>query len=72
MDDTIVQGNLHQEQAEWLMKEHKKQQQAIQRMYDEEISQQRIVLEEKLARRKALAQMSVSLCSRHGLLENDS
>ncbi|XP_041369582.1 limbin-like [Gigantopelta aegis] len=60
LDDTVAQGQLRQEQAEWLMKEHKRQQEAIHRMYDEEISQQRIVLEEKLARRKALAQMSES------------
>lgn len=58
--DVITNGKLNEEQAEWLMKEHKKQQEAVHRMYDEEISRQRMSLEEKLARRIALAQASVS------------
>lgn len=62
MSEVITQGQLHAEQADWLMKEHKKQQDSVHRMYDEEISRQRMVLEEKLARRRALAQASVSVC----------
>ena len=62
MSEVITQGQLHAEQADWLMKEHKKQQDGVHRMYDEEISRQRMVLEEKLARRRALAQASVSVC----------
>ena len=62
MSEAISQGRLQTEQAEWLMKEHKKQQEAVHRMYDEEISRQRMMLEEKLARRRALAQASVSVC----------
>lgn len=63
MTEVINQGQLHAEQADWLIKEHKRQQEAVHRMYDEEISRQRMVLEEKLARRRALAQASVStLC----------
>ena len=60
MSEVIGQGKLRAEQADWLLKEHKKQQEAVHRMYDEEISRQRMVLEEKLARRRALAQASVS------------
>ncbi|XP_025094729.1 calponin homology domain-containing protein DDB_G0272472-like isoform X2 [Pomacea canaliculata] len=55
IQDTVSQGHLQEEQADWLVKEHKKQQEAVHRMYDEEISRQRMVLEEKLARRRALA-----------------
>ena len=61
MSEVISQGQLQAEQADWLIKEHKKQQDAVHRMYDEEISRQRMVLEEKLARRRALAQASVSV-----------
>ena len=43
------------EQAEWLMKEHFKNQATIEKIYDDEISRQRMALEEKLARRRALA-----------------
>ena len=62
MSEVITQGQLNAEQADWLIKEHKKQQEGVHRMYDEEISRQRMVLEEKLARRRALAQASVSVC----------
>ncbi len=48
------------EQAEWLMKEHFKNQTAIAKIYDDEISRQRMTLEEKLARRRALAEANVS------------
>lgn len=60
IQDTVSQGHLQEEQADWLVKEHKKQQEAVHRMYDEEISRQRMVLEEKLARRRALAKAAVS------------
>ena len=60
MDDVIKQGDLSSEKADWLIKQHKNQQSAIHAMYDDEISRQRMNLEEKLARRKALAQASVS------------
>ncbi|KAL8610097.1 hypothetical protein ACOMHN_024563 [Nucella lapillus] len=58
MSEVISKGQLQAEQADWLMKEHKKQQEAVHRMYDEEISRQRMVLEEKLAKRRALATAS--------------
>ncbi|KAL3864064.1 hypothetical protein ACJMK2_005770 [Sinanodonta woodiana] len=58
MQDTKEQGQLSKKQADWLMNEHRKNQKVLEKMYDEEISRQRMVLEEKLARRKNLAQMS--------------
>ena len=62
LDDVIKESNLpHGEQVDWIMKEHFKNQGALEKMYDDEISRQRMVLEEKLARRKALAQISVSI-----------
>ncbi len=42
------------------MKEHFKNQTAIEKIYDDEISRQRMTLEEKLARRRALAEANVS------------
>ncbi|XP_076436466.1 limbin-like [Babylonia areolata] len=58
LGEVVSKGQLQAEQAEWLMKEHRRQQEAVHRMYDEEISRQRMVLEEKLARRRALATAS--------------
>ena len=46
-------------QVKWLLAEHTKTQKALESMYDEEISRQRMNLEERLARRKALAQAAV-------------
>lgn len=61
LDDVITEAKLPSgEQVDWIMKEHFKNQGAIEKMYDDEISRQRMVLEEKLARRKALALLSVS------------
>ena len=61
LDDVIKESNLpHGEQVDWIMKEHFKNQSALEKLYDDEISRQRMILEEKLARRKALAQISVS------------
>ncbi|KAK3595846.1 hypothetical protein CHS0354_014668 [Potamilus streckersoni] len=60
MQDTKEQGQLSKKQADWLMNEHRKNQKGLEKLYDEEISRQRMVLEEKLARRKNLAHMSES------------
>lgn len=49
-----------EEQAAWLMKEHAKNVSALDKIHDEELSRQRLVLEEKLAQRRALAELSVS------------
>ncbi|RUS90472.1 hypothetical protein EGW08_001740, partial [Elysia chlorotica] len=51
----IDAGQLNMEKSEWLVKQHREQQDEIHRKYDEEISRQRMNLEEKLARRRALA-----------------
>ena len=61
LNDVIDKGQLTKQQADWLLAEHLKNQKALEGMYDEEISRQRQVLEEKLARRKALAQAAVSI-----------
>ena len=59
LEDVGKQGQLSEEQADWLMKEHFKNQTAVDKLYDDEISRQRMVLEEKLARRRALAEAKV-------------
>ncbi len=61
LENTCTTGQLTQQQVDWLMKEHARQQEELHRMYDDEISQQRMILEEKLSRRKALAHASVSI-----------
>ena len=61
LNDVVEQGKLTKQQADWLLSEHLKNQKALEGMYDEEISRQRQVLEEKLARRKALALAAVSI-----------
>jgi ATP-dependent protease ClpP protease subunit len=67
LDDIVAdQQNPNQQLIDWLMKEHLKTQASLESIYDSEISKQRMVLEEKLARRKALAQKMVSF----GLIEN--
>ncbi|XP_071089451.1 limbin-like [Haliotis cracherodii] len=58
LNNTCGTGQLDPQQADWLLKEHAKQQERLHRMYDEEISRQRMLLEEKLARRRALAHAS--------------
>ena len=60
LDDVIKEGNLPVgEQVDWLIKEHMKNQGTIEKLYDDEVSRQRMVLEEKLAKRRALAALSV-------------
>ncbi|XP_005098587.1 myosin-9 isoform X2 [Aplysia californica] len=70
MDDVVKEGDLNAQKAEWLIKQHKEQQEEIHRMYDDEISRQRMNLEEKLARRKALAQASETQEDDHSDLLN--
>ena len=53
-------GNFSMEQAEWLLKEHARQQEYLASLYDDEISRQRMLLNEKIARRKALGAKVVS------------
>lgn len=60
LDDVIKEGKLPVgEQVDWLIKEHMKNQGTIEKLYDDEVSRQRMVLEEKLAKRRALAALSV-------------
>lgn len=54
LNDIKSQGQLTTEQADWLMKEHFKNQSTIEHTYDEEISRQRMLLDEKLALRRSL------------------
>jgi ellis van creveld syndrome protein 2 len=60
LNDVKDQGKLSDPQMKWLLAEHQKNQKMLESMYDEEISRQRMNLEEKLAKRKALAQAAVS------------
>lgn len=55
-----VKLQLPEEQAAWLLKEHAKTVTHLDEMYDNELCRQKLVLEEKLAKRRALAEMSVS------------
>ena len=61
LDDLQEAAELSTEQADWLMKEHVKNQGRIDKLYDDEISQQRMMLEEKLAKRRMLAEKAVSI-----------
>ncbi|XP_059163330.1 trichohyalin-like [Physella acuta] len=58
VNEVISSEVLPSEKADWLIKEHKRQQEEIAKKYDDEISLQRMLLEEKLAKRRALAQAS--------------
>ncbi|GFO40994.1 limbin, partial [Plakobranchus ocellatus] len=60
ISDAVEMGSLNVEKSEWLMKQHKELQEEIHKKYDNEISLQRMVLEEKLTRRRALALKSES------------
>ena len=59
LDDVQDKKDMSEEQVDWLMKEHFRTQANLEHLYDDEISRQRMILEEKLARRKALAEGSV-------------
>ena len=52
-------GKLNPEQYDWLMKEHFKNQATVEKLFDDEISRQRMILQEKLARRRLLAETTV-------------
>ena len=59
LDETKEQAQLSSEQADWLMREHQKNQIEVKRVYGEELARQRMVLNEKLERRRLLAQAKV-------------
>lgn len=54
-------GLLNQQKMNWMLNEHKTTQEKLEKVYDEEISRQRMLLEEKLERRRALAKTSVNI-----------
>ncbi|XP_072026973.1 limbin-like [Amphiura filiformis] len=55
LDEVILQGELDEEQATSLIREHKSNVATLEKLMDDEVSRQRMLLEEKLARRKAMA-----------------
>lgn len=54
-------GLLNQQKVNWMLNEHKSTQEKLENVYDEEISRQRMLLEEKLERRRAMAKTSVNI-----------
>ncbi|OWF43866.1 trichohyalin-like [Mizuhopecten yessoensis] len=58
LKDLEVDGNLHDEKVQWLLDEHKESQKRLDLSYDNEISKQRMQLEEKLERRRGLSKLS--------------
>ena len=56
LKDIDSDGKLSPEHLDWLMAEYYKQQLEIDKLYDEEKARARMVLEEKIARRRALAE----------------
>ena len=54
-------SNLPEEQAAWLLKEHSQNVSNLEKIHDDELCRQKLVLEEKLAKRRALAELSVSI-----------
>ncbi|KAI8789816.1 trichohyalin, partial [Biomphalaria glabrata] len=58
INDVIKDGDMTSTKAEWLLKQHRQQQDEIAHKYDDEISRQRMILEEKLAKRRTLAHAS--------------
>ncbi len=61
LEETKETGKLSTEQAEWMMREHHRNQQEVKRVYSDEMARQRMVLNEKLERRRLLAQAKVTL-----------
>ncbi|KAK7010029.1 trichohyalin [Biomphalaria glabrata] len=58
INDVIKDGDMTSTKAEWLLKQHRQQQDEIAHKFDDEISRQRMILEEKLAKRRTLAHAS--------------
>ncbi|KAH9510198.1 hypothetical protein Btru_043739 [Bulinus truncatus] len=55
INDAINDAEMTSSKADWLLKQHRLQQDEIASKFDDEISMQRMILEEKLAKRQALA-----------------
>ncbi|XP_033757199.1 myosin heavy chain, striated muscle-like isoform X2 [Pecten maximus] len=58
LKDLEVDGKLNDEKVQWLLSEHKESQKRLEHVYDDEISKQRMHLEEKLERRRGLSKLS--------------
>ncbi|XP_069140013.1 limbin-like [Argopecten irradians] len=58
LKDLEMDGNLNDEKVQWLLDEHKESQKRLERAYDDEISKQRMHLDEKLERRRGLSKLS--------------
>ncbi|XP_038070611.1 uncharacterized protein LOC119739670 [Patiria miniata] len=61
LDEIILQSKLDEDAAMKLLREHRSNQQDLETAMDDELSRQRMLLEEKLAKRRALAQYNESL-----------
>lgn len=72
MDKAIIQGKLDEDQARRLLSEHQQDMSTVERLMDEEMSRQRMSLEEKLARRKLLAKATVRWYLCEDISLNDS
>ena len=59
VDQAILQGKLDEDQARALLTEHHQSMATLEKLMDEEMSRQRMMLEEKLARRKLLTKATV-------------
>ncbi|XP_071494829.1 limbin-like [Diadema antillarum] len=60
LDQAILQGGLDEDQARALLQEHHQSMATVERLMDEEMSRQRMALEEKLNKRKLLAKVTES------------
>ena len=60
IDEIILQGHLDEDQARALLYEHKSNMAAMEKLMDDEVSRQRMMLQEKLVIRKAMAVANVS------------
>ncbi|XP_063964091.1 limbin-like isoform X1 [Lytechinus pictus] len=70
MDKAILQGKLDEDEARRLLSEHQQDMSTVERLMDEEMSKQRMSLEEKLGRRKLLAKATESQEEHHSALLN--
>ena len=59
LDEAKDDGKLSAEQADWMMREHQKNQIEVKRVYGDEMARQRMILNEKLERRRLMAQAKV-------------
>ncbi|XP_067937333.1 limbin-like [Watersipora subatra] len=58
LNDLKTKSNMPEKQAAWLLKEHAQNVHKLERIHDDELCRQKLVLEEKLAKRRALAELS--------------